>query len=66
MTEFEIETANNEDEGSKDKSAKEIKDLKDEMKSRSSLQTTTMSPGVSYREKQHNRDRERDRDREMY
>jgi hypothetical protein len=67
MTEFEIETANNEDEGSKDKSAKEIKDLKDEMRSRSSIQSP-ISPGVSYRAKQYNRDRERDRDRdrEMY
>jgi len=63
MTEFEIETANNEDEGSKDKSAKEMKDLKEEMRSRSSLHAP-ISPGVSYREKQHNRDRERDR--EMY
>ena len=65
MTEFEIETANNDDEGNKDKSTKEIKEIKDEMRSRSSLHAP-ISPGVSYREKQHNRDRERDRDREMY
>ena len=42
-----------------------MKDLKEEMRSRSSLHAP-ISPGVSYREKQHNRDRERDRDREMY
>ena len=61
MTEFEIETANNDDEGNKDKSTKEIKEIKDEMRSRSSLHAP-ISPGVSYREKQHNRDRARDRE----
>ena len=69
MTEFEIETANNEDEGSKDKSTKEMKDLKElkeELGSKSSLHTNGVSsPGISYRERQQDRDRDRDKYRDM-
>ena len=62
MTEFEIETANNDEDGSKDKPHKQ---LMDEMQSRSAFTTTNVdihSP-QSYRDRHRERDRVRGRDR---